>query len=395
MSKGFFASNRFVLKLMSLAVFSGLSVGIANITINIYAVYLGATASQIGLIGGIRGIGTLVTVLPIGFLIDHFGAKRIYIIGGVIGAVIYSLLSLASSVKMLIIATALSGFFMASRFVSMNSVFLDHLKVIGQEKAGWYRGANSLGLVFIGPVMSAYLIGYLGYHWTFRVASLSLLAAVAIAAIVLEASRKDKERDVFFFQESFGHIAGMFMNKNLLEASLSESLAIAAFSCFNTFIVVVALRIFKMSPGTAALFVSAEGALYILSVFTLDKLFLKAGQRRFYLLGIMLNVLGLLALGCARSAVLLWIGAVLLGVGLGMLNIANVSRLAEIDTKKGKLAGFFTLFTTLGAMLGPIIGGFIGNIFGVQVVFLALIPFFGIFWIKVYSRKFFKSERKR
>jgi MFS family permease len=384
--KDFLAQNKFLLKFMFLAICGGLSVGISQITINLYAVHLKATSAQIGLIGGARSIGVIATVLPIGVLIDHFGAKKIYVIGGLIGSLIYLFLPLARTPQLLIIATAAIGLFMSSRFVSMNSVFLDYLKVVGNDKAGWYRGSNSIGLVFLGPLLGVYLLENIGYGWTFVTISLSLIITVVIARAILADTKRDNDIVAFSFNGTFGHIRSLLRNKELVEASLAEALAIAAFSCFNTFIIVIALRVFHLSKEVAALLLSAEGGVFILAVFCLDILLKKIGQRNFYLFSISIIILGLALLGGAKNALYLWVGTIFLGIGLGMSNIINVSRIANIDTKKGKVAGFFTLFTITGAMLGPILGGFVGAVFGLQAIFWVLVPLFFILGLKIYFK---------
>jgi MFS family permease len=148
-----------------------------------------------------------------------------------------------------------------------------------------------------------------------------------------------------------------------------------------------------LSKEVAALFISTEGIIFILAVFLLDTLLRKIGQRNFYLLSISTVILGLIPLGGARNSVGLWVGTTFLGIGLGMFNIINVSRIANIDSKKGKLAGFFTLFTVIGAMLGPILGGFIGDVFGLQSIFWALVPLFFILGLKIYFKP--NSQYKR
>jgi predicted MFS family arabinose efflux permease len=275
----------------------------------------------------------------------------------------------------------------------MNSVFLDYLKDVGNDKAGWYRGSHSIGMVFLGPLLGVFLVKDIGYSWTFVTVSLSLLATVIIAGTVLTDRKKDNEIAIFSFNGTFSHIKSLLKNKELVEASVAEALAIAAFSCFNTFIVVIALRVFHLSKEIAALFVSTEGIIFILAVFSLDTLLKKIGKRNFYLLGIFAVISGLIPLGGARNPAGLWVGTIFLGIGLGMFNIINVSRIANIDSKKGKLAGFFTLFTVIGAMLGQILGGFIGDTFGLQAIFWALIPLFFILGLKIYFKP--NSQYKR
>lgn len=371
-----------ILPFIFLAVCGGMSVGIAHIAIILYAVYLGANASEIGFIGGAQGIGVLAMALPVGFFIDHFGARTIYVLGGVLGALIYMLMPLIHTPQFLFAAVIVSGLFMAFRLISMNSIFFDYLKIIGSERGGWYRGSHSIGMVFLGPIIGGFIIKYAGYKGAFLAAGLSFLATVVVARIALTGKIKE-EGAVFSFDSLFSQIKALIKNKDLVEASVIEGVSIIASSCFNTFIVVIVLRAFHMSKDVAALFLSVQGIVIVISLFSLDILLRRIGARSFYLSGISIIMFGLFILGVAPNLLWLWGGAVVLGVGLGMLTIVNVSRVAGTGSKKGKIAGYFSLFTMTGGIVGPVLGGFIGGIFGLQAIFWFLIPLFFVLGFKI------------
>lgn len=383
--KNFFARNKFLLKFMFLAICGGVGAGISQIAVTLYAINLGANSSEIGLINGVQSIGIFLTVLPMGFLVDHFGAKKIFIIGGSIGALVYLFLPLANTPQLLLIFTAILGFFMSFRFVSMNSVFLDYLNYNGNEKAGWYRASHSIGISFLGPILGAYLVKNLGYGLTFLIVSLLFIITVITAKFVLTGRQKeDADITIFSFNSTFIHIKSLLRNKNLVDASIIEGSAVIAFSCFTTFIVVIALRTFNLPQEISALFISVLGMFFIFSLLSLGTLLKKLGQKNFYLLSILAIILGLILLGVAKDSVWLWPGSIFFGIGLGMLNLINVTRVSNIDGKKGKVAGVFSFFTVTGMIIGPILGGFIGSAFGLQAIFLALIPLFFILLLKIY-----------
>lgn len=360
--------------------------GISQIAITLYAVKLGASTSQIGLIQGVQSVGILLTVLPMGLLVDYLGAKRLFIFGCSVGALIYLFLPLANTAHLLLICTLVLGLFMSFRFVSLSSVFLDYLQSIGNQKAGWFRASHSIGLTFLGPLLGGFLVKHAGYYWTFIAVSMVLVITVITAAFVLTGRKKDNDITVFSFNYIFSDIKSMLKNKEVVESSIAEGLAIATFSCFTTFIVVIALRIFHLPQEIAAIFISAEGLVFIVSLFSLGALLEKIGQKNFYLLGISMVLLSLFLLGIAKNPILLWPGSLFLGAGLGMLNLINVTRIGNTNTKKGKVAGIFALFTVTGMMLGPILGGFIGRVFGLQAIFLILIPLFFILGVKIYFK---------
>ena len=82
---------------------------------------------------------------------------------------------------------------------------------------------------------------------------------------------------------------------------------------------------------------------------------------------------GLAVLGCAASPGLLWFGSLALGLGLGTLQIANLTRYARVGHRvgHGKVSGINALAGPTGGILGNLCGGIIGGFFSLQAVFLA------------------------
>lgn len=371
-----------LIKFMLLSLFGGMGMGVSQLATTLYAIELGANSAQIGLIGGIQGVGLLLTVVPIGFLVDHVGPKKIFIFGGVVCAVIYLFFSYIRTPQLLLWFVAVIGFFTSFRFIPMSSVFFEFLSIIGNEKAGWQRGSHSIGLVFIGPLLGALLVKYFGYTATFYAVSASLVLLIIGAAGIFPG--KATSAVPYSLQETYAHLKELLRDRNILEAAGAEGLALATFSCFNAFIIVIAIRVFHLTPQIASLFVSLEGLIFISTLFTLWRLVQKLSQRRFYLTSITIIVLGLALLSCVSHSAFLVAGTIMVGIGLGLFNLINVTRVARSKIAKGKIAGFFAAFTVFGSILGPIIGGFVGENIGLGALFLVFIPFYLAFGLKIY-----------
>ncbi len=376
--------NKLLLQFILFSVVSGMGMGVAQMALTLYAVKLGATASQIGLIGGVQGIGLLVTVLPIGFLVDYVGPRKVFLFGTVISAIIYLFFPFARSSNSLIIAVAFLSLFTAFRFIPMTSVFLEFVKKVGSGKAGWQRGSHSFGLVFLGPLFGASLSKYWGFEITFYIISaLILLLVFGVTAIFPENAHSESVS----LGERLSHFKEFFKDRNLIEASGAEALALATFSCFNAFIVVIAIRVFHFTPPIASLFVSIEGLIFIVTLFTLGRILEKLGEHRFYLGSIAIVVSGLSLISCFLNPSFIVAGTILIGIGLGMFNLVNVTRVANANAEKGKTAAVFSLFTMLGVVIGPVIGGFAGELFGTWSVFLVFIPMYLAFGVMLHLRK--------
>ncbi|TLU81847.1 MAG: MFS transporter [Chlorobium sp.] len=377
------SQNKLLVQFMFLSVLGGMGMGIAQIAITLYAVQLGATSSQIGLIGGAQGIGLLLTVLPIGFLVDHVGPRKVFIFGAVATALLYLLFPFANSSQTLCYFVAIVGFFSAFRFIPMSSVFLEFVKTIGSDKAGWQRGSHSFGMVFLGPLSGAFMSKYWGFNATFYAVSVSVLLLI-VGALAIFPNAKASGASTLV--ERWRHVKELFHDHNILEASSAEALALATFSCFNAFIIVLAIRVFHISAQVASLFVSLEGLVFIATLFTLWRLLDRLGERRFYLTSIAFVVTGLIFLSSLWHPLFLVIGTVFVGIGLGMFNLVNVTRIAYANVDKGRTAGMFAMFTIAGSIIGPVVGGFAGELFGARSVFLIFIPLYLALSVRLYLR---------
>jgi MFS family permease len=278
--------TRFLWWLLFLSVCGSICAGVSQIAITLYAVSLGATSAQLGFIKGLSGIGVFLIVLPMGFLVDHFGAKKIFILGGLIDACVYSAMPFAHTPQNLMLAMAILGFFSSFRSVALNTVFLDKLEIFGSEKAGWNKAAYSVGLAFVGPLLGGYLVKYINYSWTFIFVSALLVVSVVTAVFLLERTQTPKNLEAFSLGEVFRQLQGLFKNKRFLEISGIDALTTALFSCFTVFAVVMALRNFGLSRETAALLVSLEGISYIVALFFLGPVLKLIGYRQTYFFGI-------------------------------------------------------------------------------------------------------------
>ncbi len=379
--KQLFGENKLIVQFMLFSLLGGMGMGISQIAITLYAVELGATPSQIGLIGGVQGIGLLLTVLPIGLLVDHLGPRKVFVFGALASALIYLLFPLARSSNALLSVVAVAGFFTAFRFIPMTSAFLDLVRRVGTKKAGWQRGSLSFGLVFLGPLCGSSISKYMGFSSTFYFVSASFILLVFGATVIFPES---KPAGTTTLRDSLAGMKEFFKDRNILEASVAEALALATFSCFNAFIVVLAIRVFHFTTQIASLFVSFEGVIYIGTLFTLGRLLTKLGQRSFYLTGITLVVTGLSLFSCISHPAFLVAGTLLIGIGLGMFNLVNVTRVAQTNAGKGKSAAVFSMVTMLGAIIGPVIGGLAGELFGSGSVFLIFIPLYLAFALKLH-----------
>src|SRR5512139_1186333 len=190
-----------------LNIVSGTVGGAMQLVVPLYAMSLHASTAQIGVIRGISGLGMLLLVIPAGFLVDHYGSKKLFLTGSVSGFVSTLALVLAKVPIAMIALMGLSGLFSSLKMTALNASFFHNLKNMGMEKAGWFKGSMSIGLTFLGPAFGAFLVSVAGFQAIFV-----LLAALTLIPTTLV---------LFFHSETSlpGHLdeLGAVISKQLKE----------------------------------------------------------------------------------------------------------------------------------------------------------------------------------
>jgi len=144
-----------------------------------------------------------------------------------------------------------------------------------------------------------------------------------------------------------------------------------------TFIVAIALQVMHLDAAHASAFVAGTGLAFIVVLFAGGGVATRLGLRRSYLIGVALVSLALLIEGSAPTTAWLWPGVLLQGLGLGLLQIVTLTRIARIGTRfgQGKVSGVNLLIAPVGSLCGSAIGGLLGQWIGLQNVFFLFFLF--------------------
>lgn len=372
-------ANRFLVVFALLASLMGTSVGVAKITASLYALELGASAAQLGLIASGQFVGTLVMSVPIGFLVDHYGPTRLFVLGSVLAGLIYAAVPLAASPAFLLGCVTAVSFCMPLRFVSLNTVFFEQLRTLGEGKAGWYRGTHMSGMFLLGPAVAVALIAALGYAGTWWVVAASFALTVAVCPIVFARyARPARAGQRPGLAGIAAELRTLLRDPALRRTCLIDFWVVAAMTYQNTFIVAIALRSMHLDAAHASAYVTGAGLAYVLALFVAGGATARFGARASYLGGFALVATALLLQAGAPSAAWLWPGVLLQGAGLGLLQVVTLTRIARIGARlgQGKVSGVHLLVSPVGALCGSAVGGLLAQHIGLQNVFLVFVPVF-------------------
>ena len=379
---------KFMGSFVLLTIIAGLGVGVARILISLYAVQLEATELQLGLIAAAQSVGILFMALPIGVLVQRLGSLKVFSLGSVIGAALYALTPLQESAWYLLIVTALVSFVLPMRFVSINTVFLSNLKRLGPAKAGWFRGSHMMGFFLIAPALTVLLIQHFGYGGSFYWVAFLFLGTLIFAPFCFQQIHQTAANAPSFkWRDVVAPLALLKTHAALRMVCALEFLSSVANNYFGFFIVVIAIQSFSLSESVAVMLLTTQGIVFVGSLFTLGGLAELIGYAKFYWIGLSLISSALLILAITPITFWMWPASLMLGLGLGMLHIANFMSFAKVgeQTAMAKISPILALVGPAGGLFGGFLGAAFGASLGLQNLFFPIgLAFIGL--ILVISR---------
>jgi predicted MFS family arabinose efflux permease len=360
--------RRFLANFMLLSVVSGLTVGLGKIVATLYAIQLGATPFQIGIVSAMESVGMILVTVPAGFIIARYGARGVYFLSSLGPLLVNLVLPFTGSWAALATGRGLIGLCIPFRMVSMNSSFLERLKTIGQGKAGWYRGSLTAGIAIIGPATAAALTVRLDLTTIFFLVG-ALFGLMAIFSLSFLPARDETAAG----DAGPGVLAELRLiasNANVAESCLIEFASSATNALFATFIILVALGLPSLTEQDGIHVLLFQGIASVAMLFLGGGLVHRLARTPAYGLSLALAVAALTTLGTASGFAALAFGAVLLSLGASVIHLVNVRMLAELPGGKSKIAGLYNLASMTGASFGAIGGGLLTKIVPLQSVFL-------------------------
>jgi MFS family permease len=373
-------SSRFLAGFMLLGVLAGTSNGVAKVVLPLYAATLHATPWQIGLVGGLQFAGMLLLSLPLGALIDRHGSRPLFRFGCIGGVVLFLAgFSVASTPWQLIACVVLFGLINPFRMVTTQTEFLHLLPRIGPAKAGWQRASHSCGMFFVGPMLGSWLVGAAGYSDTFRMVAAGLFVTLLIGERVLSSAPPGLGNGASPF---IGSLLEQFRvigsSAALRRTMLIEFLGQVAMSYFTVFVILVAIRRFGMSTQHAAGLVTLQGAAFVLTLLVAGNLAMAWQEATRYRAAFALLMCAELLLANPLGPGMLWAGALLLGLGLGVQHLTSVARFAKLaqELGRGRTGGMFSLAGPSGGLVGAVLGGLLSQQFGMLAGFHVLVVVF-------------------
>jgi MFS family permease len=341
----------------------------------LYVKALGGNEIVIGLISAFSPLAGILFSFPIGLLSDRIGRKRLLMVSGLVFLLAPLLYLLVHSPIFLIpvrffhgTATAILGPVVAAMIVKAYSSSKG-------EKLGLYSSATLIGRA-LAPLFGGFIIAYFASAGSPLVSYRYVYVAAFILAIpvfILISLLKQEEKSMIQVRSKdfLLDLKYIYENKLLFSTALVEMAIYFAYGAFETYLPLYLLRLHIPAQQIGMIF-----SVQILSIALSKPLFGKLSdtvdKRILILVGAILLGISIGILGFFHSITAAIILGILFGLSLSFSTVATSTYVAEVTNPKklGSSLGALSSIMDIGQTIGPFITGVAITFFSYEIGFV-------------------------
>lgn len=347
-----------------IALIVGFSYGIHNPIVPLFAKNMGASYSDLGVIGFANFIPYMFIPLFVGLLLDRFNKGILLSLGLVLDSVSIYLLSVADSVPQIIIFRTLVGvahsFFWppCESIISKSTSPQNRVKAISRFMAFFVTG------IMIGPLVGSFLLEHFGVSY----GVIFQIAAFAIATSLVSSLMLSKDKDV-----THNGIISIASAKHLIKFPTVIAILLFCSVSFGVFLAILPAFMNERSISES----NIELLFFVFGISRLVSLLTSNFLMKKFLTSILLVIIsisaGMLMLYYSHSVLEFSVAVLILGFGFSVyfpLTFEIIMRKTKENV--GALIGAYEATFGMGWAFGPLIIGVIANSFGSSIPYLVL-----------------------
>lgn len=350
--------------------FISLSLSLLVPAIPIYALFLGASQFEIGLLGSFDSIAYFFSTLSCIFISKFIDLRKVLISSIFFYGFSCTLFTFIKNSFEAFLAIILRGFSLGIFWpvveVLISKDFkIEENKTISRFTLSWSIGAI-LGSFSSGPLMEFLNLKYLFYLIGFSNILLALFSIPFIKKGSIEKSNNNKDYRIFF--------------------KLKDVWFLSLIYGFNLGIIFYLYPAYLEIIGFSQIFIGAS----VFSFFIFRAFFFWLYQKIFIKnvieIGLFLCSLGFLNLFLLKNPILIILGTIFIGIGTSLIySMCLKIVFSNIERNSIILTSFFEAILSIGFLLGPLIGGFLAE---KELVYPYIMGFlFSIFSIFIFIKR--------
>jgi len=347
---------------------------------------LHATKSQVGVVVGAYTIASVLVRPFSGFTLDRFGRRTIFLLALVIYSFLFAGYLVAISITSILLLRFAQGLTWGFTTVSGSTIAVDLIPSSKRgEGVGYFALSTTLGMS-VGPVIGLFVCHQWGYVAMFvsglfiSISSLACASAVHLRKRFLVGKRIQLKLDSLF-------------DKKSIRPSLNVLIIMIPYGGLLSFI---ALYGRELGVQNSSLFFLIFSIGIAAARLTSGKVFDKDGPRRILTLCLILLLIGFPLLALAKSAVVFYISAIIIGFGNGVVFPTFQAMVNNLADARHRGAANSTLYTAvdIGMGFGMIMAGLIAQHISISAIFAvsAFVCAVGLIFFRFFVLKFYESH---
>ncbi len=281
-------------------------------TLSLFAVELGATLFQVGLISSVGAVVRLISRIPIGLLSDRFGRRPLFRFGVVCPVISLLLLYLSGSPSQIMGSLILNALGLTIAFTVAVAMAVETYHSPSGTGITIFALASSIS-GFIAPVICSALLITMPIRFTYLVGA--IIGSIAIACSIALPSRRGV-RSSFDIGKSLKNVIGERAIQ--LVSLLQISFTVSQVAIFTYFPLKASFEM-GLSPSEITLLVSMYNLGMTLIRFPLPRIFERVSERKLIALAFLDYTLAMLAIPSAKSSIVLAVLICIAGIAHGIM----------------------------------------------------------------------------
>ncbi len=357
-------------------------------TFPFYSSGLGASIALIGLLASASGISTMLMAIPLGYLSDRIGRKKVMILGAacfILGPVAYSL---STEPLHLFPAQVILGIAKASTF-SIGFVYVTELAPIERRSLAQGLYLTSMGAGFtLGPLAGGLSAKVWGYATSFYLSSGFAFCALVLLFLLPEIKRENNMNR--YRGGLFEGFRDVLRNPSLVAAGVANFFNSMLYSATMVYFPLYGKEV-GLDESQVGMSLTVRGMVSTATRLPTGAAITRLGALRLMIVGLGVSAITIMALPAFESLVLISVILGIQGIAFGIyLTSGNVFVTEEApEGMKGAAIGAYSTFSNVSGVISPILLGTISARWGIRLSFrvAAVLALVGIAATLVYTRK--------
>lgn len=347
-------NNRSVVALLASMFITSISIGITNPVVPLYAKKLGASYTDLGLIGVAASAPYCMLPVLAGLWSERIGRLKSVMVGIVINATATLFFLFSNSPLHLALVKMLQGFGLSFLWAPAEAYISDVTSEGNRTKyLGFFNTSWSLGL-FVGPILCALTIDQVGYSGVF----ISSFIVGFLSLLVLTLAKENvKVRHV-------ARRVGLRAVKDMVTIGLHLYVVAVALSVVLAIIYSIYpayLSILNFSDSEVSLIIGTLAVARAIGFWS-SSIMYKLNERIVVTLCLLLQIISSILLAGARNTIQVLVLITMAGYVAGVQTTFVTSMISKLSSSEfGLSLGIMEAMFGVGWVLGPGVGGFLAD----------------------------------